>query len=58
MSGALVTHSADIIGLAWRSCRGFEEIRMSTDPVIKLQGRGGKDALGLGRMFGGASLGL
>ena len=29
------THSADIIGLVWRGTQGFEEIRQSTDPVIK-----------------------
>lgn len=40
-----MTHSAGIIGLGWRGSRGFEEISLSSDPVIKLpqerRGRGG-----------------
>lgn len=31
-----MTHSAGIIGLGIRGSRGFEEISVSADPVIKL----------------------
>lgn len=39
-----MTHGAGIIGLGLRSSGGFEEIRVSTDPVIKLpqESRGGE----------------
>lgn len=33
----MLTHSAGIIGLGWRGGGHFEEISLSTDPVIKLQ---------------------